>query len=66
MATSTHKPRHAILPSLPEHLSARLFCAATQHHLKAGEPLFIAGDSGGPGDFVGIRICSGIALAGDR
>jgi hypothetical protein len=30
MATSTHKPTHAILPSLPEHLSARLFGAAIQ------------------------------------
>jgi CRP/FNR family cyclic AMP-dependent transcriptional regulator len=46
MATSIHKPPHAILPSLPKHLSARLFGAATQHHLKAGEPLFVAGDSG--------------------
>ena len=46
MATSTHKPPHAILPSLPEHLSGRLFATATQHHLKAGEPLFVAGDSG--------------------
>ena len=46
MATSTHKPPHAILPSLPEHLSGRLFAVATQHHLKAGEPLFVAGDAG--------------------
>ena len=45
MATATHK-LPGILPSLPEHLSARLFSAATQHHLKAGEPLFVAGDSG--------------------
>ena len=54
MAESTNKLRistnklhgHAILPSLPEHLSARLFGAATQHQLKAGEPLFVAGDAG--------------------
>jgi CRP/FNR family transcriptional regulator, cyclic AMP receptor protein len=45
MATSTHK-LHAILPNLPEHLSRRLFGAATPHHLKAGEPLFVAGDAG--------------------
>ena len=41
----THK-LPAILPSLPEPLSARLFGTATQHHLKAGDPLFVAGDSG--------------------
>ena len=34
------------MPSLPEPLSARLFGAATQHYLKAGEALFVAGDSG--------------------
>jgi CRP/FNR family transcriptional regulator, cyclic AMP receptor protein len=45
MATSTHK-LHAILPSLPEHLSRQLFGVATPHHLKAGEPLFVAGDAG--------------------
>ena len=37
----THK-LPAILPSLPEPLSARLFGTATQHHLKAGEALFVA------------------------
>jgi CRP/FNR family cyclic AMP-dependent transcriptional regulator len=52
MTTSTNKLRadkpygHAILPSLPEHLSTRLFAAATHHHLKAGQPLFVAGDVG--------------------
>jgi len=47
LRTSTNKLHgHAILPSLPEHLSARLFDAATQHQLKAGEPLFLAGDAG--------------------
>src|SRR5262245_60258800 len=45
MTASTHK-LHAILPNLPEHLSKQLFGAAAQHHLKAGEPLFVAGDSG--------------------
>ena len=43
IATST-KP--AILRGLPDPLSARLFSAATRHHLKAGEPLFVAGDAG--------------------
>jgi CRP/FNR family transcriptional regulator, cyclic AMP receptor protein len=47
LRTSTDKPHgHAILPSLPEHLSTRLFAAATHHHLKAGQPLFVAGDAG--------------------
>ena len=36
----------AILPRLPEHLSAQLFAGATSRHLNAGESLFVAGDSG--------------------
>ena len=47
LRTSTNKlEKHKILPSLPEHLSARVFGAATQLQLKAGEPLFVAGDAG--------------------
>jgi CRP/FNR family cyclic AMP-dependent transcriptional regulator len=38
--------RHAILPVLPEFISARLLSAATRRHLKAGESLFVAGDAG--------------------
>ena len=36
----------AILPRLPECLSAQLFAGATSRHLDAGERLFVAGDSG--------------------
>jgi CRP/FNR family transcriptional regulator, cyclic AMP receptor protein len=36
----------AILPRLPEHLSAQLFAGATSRHLDAGETLFVAGASG--------------------
>src|SRR5262245_18900300 len=44
LATSTNPP--AILPALPEFISARLFSAATKHCLKADQPLFVAGDAG--------------------
>src|SRR5262245_23784594 len=44
LATSTKPP--AILPALPEFISARLFSAATKHCLKADQPLFVAGDAG--------------------
>ena len=44
MATLTKLP--AILTALPEFISARLFSAETQHHLKADDPLFVAGDAG--------------------
>ena len=37
---------NAILPRLPERLSAQLFAGATTRHLNAGETLFSAGDSG--------------------
>jgi CRP/FNR family transcriptional regulator, cyclic AMP receptor protein len=47
LCTSTNKlEKHKLLPSLPEHLSARVFGAATQCQLKEGEPLFMAGDAG--------------------
>ena len=36
----------AILPRLPERLSAQLFAGATSRHLDAGEALFVAGASG--------------------
>src|SRR5215813_11726021 len=36
----------AILSSLPERLSAQLFAGAKLCHLRAGDPLFAAGDSG--------------------
>src|SRR5262249_57468264 len=36
----------AILSSLPERLSARLFAGAKSCHLNAGDALFAAGDSG--------------------
>ena len=38
--------RSAILPSLPENVSTRLFGGASSRHLTAGEALFHAGDSG--------------------
>src|SRR5262245_1297070 len=44
MATPTKLP--AILPALPEFISARLFSAATKHRLKADQPLFVAGEAG--------------------
>jgi len=43
MRSSTSK---AILSSLPERLSARLFAGAKSCHLNAGDALFAAGDSG--------------------
>src|SRR5215813_6892233 len=35
-----------ILPRLPQSLAVQLFAGATPHHLKAGEALFMVGDSG--------------------
>jgi hypothetical protein len=35
-----------ILPRLPENLSAQLFAGAACRHLKAGEALFLSGDTG--------------------
>src|SRR5262245_43393497 len=35
-----------ILPRLPQSLAVQLFAGATPHHLKAGEALFMIGDSG--------------------
>jgi len=35
-----------ILPRLPPDLSAQLFAGATSRHLKSGEALFLAGDTG--------------------
>jgi CRP-like cAMP-binding protein len=43
MSSSTSK---AILSSLPERMSARLFAGAKSCHLNAGDALFAAGDSG--------------------
>jgi CRP/FNR family transcriptional regulator, cyclic AMP receptor protein len=45
-ASADKLQKHQILPSLPEHVSARLFSAATRRRLKAGEALFVAGDAG--------------------
>ena len=39
-------PPKAILAQLPERLSARLFAGAKSCHLRAGDALFAAGDSG--------------------
>jgi CRP/FNR family cyclic AMP-dependent transcriptional regulator len=48
MPKSTRKAitPNAILPRLPERLSAQLFAGAMARHLDAGETLFSAGDSG--------------------
>src|SRR4029077_19147985 len=35
-----------ILPRLPQDLSAQLFAGAPSRHLKSGEALFLAGDTG--------------------
>jgi CRP/FNR family transcriptional regulator len=42
-----HLPAHpAILPHLPKDVLAQVFAGATQHHLEAGDALFVAGDAG--------------------